>query len=312
MEVGYKVFRAEILKGIDLKSKRFGFEPEITMKCAKRKLRIYEAPISYHGRTYEEGKKIGWKDGVKALGVILKFWLIDDLYVSAYGRGMLNNLTGTPQYLNWIVGLIRKHLGDTVLEVGAGIGNMTGRLMGRRLRYVTCEKDPLYLHALRNRFLRTPSVEVRQLDAAKPEEYSGLEGEFDSALCLNVLEYVDDPRATIGALRDCLKAGGALVVLVPHGRSLFGSVDETLGHRRRFEKQELAGLLEEAGLTVTHGYQLNKIGKPPWWFYGRVLGRRRINKLTLKLFDKTVWLWKLVEPALPWNGLTLVMVAKRQ
>ena len=59
-----------------------GFEPEITMKCAKRKLRVYEVPISYHGRTYEEGKKIGWKDGVKALGVILYFWLVDDLYRS--------------------------------------------------------------------------------------------------------------------------------------------------------------------------------------------------------------------------------------
>jgi len=62
----YKVFRTDLLKSIPIRSNRFGFEPEITMKCAKRKLRIYEVPISYHGRTYEEGKKIGWKDGVKA------------------------------------------------------------------------------------------------------------------------------------------------------------------------------------------------------------------------------------------------------
>lgn len=311
METCYKVFRTDLLKSIPVRSNRFGFEPEITMKCAKRNLRIYEVPISYHGRTYEEGKKIGWKDGVRALGVILKFWLIDDLYVSAYGRGMLNNLTGTPQYLNWIVGLIRKHLGDTVLEVGAGIGNMTGRLMGRRLRYVTCERDPLYLHALRNRFLRTPSVEVRQLDPAQPEDYSGLEGLFDSALCLNVLEYVDDPQTTIHCLRDCLKPGASLVALVPHGRSLFGTVDQALGHRRRFEKQELTNLLEQAGLAVTHSYELNKIGKPAWWFYGHVLGRRHISKPTLKLFDKTVWVWRVVERVIPWSGLTLVMVAKR-
>src|SRR5579862_4637430 len=79
METGYKVFRTDLLKSIPIRSNRFGFETEITMKCAKRQLRIYEVPISYHGRTYEEGKKIGWKDGVKALGVILHFWLIDDL-----------------------------------------------------------------------------------------------------------------------------------------------------------------------------------------------------------------------------------------
>jgi glycosyltransferase involved in cell wall biosynthesis len=98
METCYKVFRTDLLKSIPIRSDRFGFEPEITMKSAKRKLRIYEVPISYHGRTYEEGKKIGWKDGVKALGVILNFWLIDDLYAEPYGRGVLNNLTGTPQY----------------------------------------------------------------------------------------------------------------------------------------------------------------------------------------------------------------------
>ena len=67
METCYKVFRTDLLKSIPIRSDRFGFEPEITMKSAKRKLRIYEVPISYHGRTYEEGKKIGWKDGVKAL-----------------------------------------------------------------------------------------------------------------------------------------------------------------------------------------------------------------------------------------------------
>src|SRR5579872_4590268 len=170
METGYKVFRTDLLKSIPIRSNRFGFEPEITMKCAKRKLRIYEVPISYHGRTYEEGKKIGWKDGLKALGVILKFWLIDDLYATPYGRAFLNNLTGTPQYLSWLARVLRPHVGDTVLEVGAGIGNITGRLMARRLRYVAAEKDPLHLHALRNRFLRTPNVEVRHIDPEMPSD----------------------------------------------------------------------------------------------------------------------------------------------
>ena len=77
MEVGYKVFRAEVLKGIELKSMRFGFEPEITVKLAKKGCRFYEVPISYHGRTYEEGKKITWKDGVAALYCMIRFRLVD-------------------------------------------------------------------------------------------------------------------------------------------------------------------------------------------------------------------------------------------
>lgn len=77
VEVGYKVFRAQVLQGIDLKSSRFGFEPEITMKLAKKGCRFYEVPISYHGRTYEEGKKITWKDGVAALYYMIRFRFSD-------------------------------------------------------------------------------------------------------------------------------------------------------------------------------------------------------------------------------------------
>jgi glycosyltransferase involved in cell wall biosynthesis len=77
METCYKVFRAEIIKSVNLKEKRFGFEPEVTQKIARIKnIRIYEVGISYYGRTYEEGKKIGWKDGVRALYCILKYGLL--------------------------------------------------------------------------------------------------------------------------------------------------------------------------------------------------------------------------------------------
>jgi hypothetical protein len=77
MEVGYKVFRREVLQAITLRSNRFGFEPEVTIKVAKLGCRIYEVPIAYHGRTYEEGKKIGWKDGVAALYHMLKYRFFD-------------------------------------------------------------------------------------------------------------------------------------------------------------------------------------------------------------------------------------------
>ncbi len=73
----YKVFRAEIIKSIGLRSSGFGFEPEITAKVGKRKLRIYEAPISYSGRTYSEGKKITWRDGLVYLWCLIRYRLSD-------------------------------------------------------------------------------------------------------------------------------------------------------------------------------------------------------------------------------------------
>jgi glycosyltransferase involved in cell wall biosynthesis len=75
METCYKVFRREVIQSIRLEENRFGFEPEITVKIAKRRLRVYEVGISYSGRTYEEGKKIGWKDGVRAIWCLIKFSL---------------------------------------------------------------------------------------------------------------------------------------------------------------------------------------------------------------------------------------------
>ena len=312
METCYKVFRTDLLKSIPVRSDRFGIEPELTMKCAKRKLRIYEVPISYHGRTYEEGKKIGWKDGLKALGVVLYFWLIDDLYVQPYGRAFLNNMSGTPQYLSWIAGLVRPYVGDSVMEVGAGIGNITGRLMARRLRYVAAEKDPLYLHALKNRFLRTPNVEVLRFDPENPGGETGIPESFDTALCLNVLEYLDRPEVLLDRLRSLLKPGADLVVLVPQSAFLFGTIDRALGHKRRYRLVELRRLLEDHGFDVRQVHQLNKVGKPAWWFFGKVLHQRHINKLTLKLFDKTVWLWRRLEWLLPWTGLSLVVVARKR
>jgi len=77
MEVGYKVFRAEVLKGIQLRSDRFGVEPELTAKIAKKRWRIYEVPIQYHGRDYTEGKKITWRDGIAAIYHIIRYKFSD-------------------------------------------------------------------------------------------------------------------------------------------------------------------------------------------------------------------------------------------
>ena len=311
METCYKVFRTDLLKSIPIRSDRFGFEPEIAMKSAKRKFRVYEVPISYHGRTYEEGKKIGWKDGIKALAVVFKFWLIDDLYAAPYGRGVLNNLTGTPQYLSWLARKVRPHVGDEVLEVGAGIGNLTGRLMARRMLYVAAEQDPLHLHALRNRFLRTPNVAVQRIDPESAADLAGLENCFDTVLCLNVMEHLQDPASVLDRLGAALKPGGALVMLVPNVAGLYGTLDRSLGHKRRYSAADARQLMEANGFQVEHTESFNKVALLPWWAYSRVLHTGNISKLVLKIFDKSVWFWRRLDALMPWPGLSLLVVARK-
>ena len=304
METCYKVFRTDLLKSIPIRSDRFGFEPEIVMKSAKHKFRIYEVPISYHGRTYEEGKKIGWRDGLKAMAVILRFWLIDDLYAAPRPRRSQQPHRHSP--VPELAGpQTPPHVGDTVLEVGAGIGNLTGRLLVRRLLYVAAEKEPLHLHALRNRFLRTPNVVVQKLDPESAADFRVLENCFDTVLCLNLLEYLDDPAPVIRSFYSTLEPNGMLVVLAPHEEGLFGSLDQGLGHKRRFSKTDACRLLESQGFRVEMAVDFNKAGAPPWWAYSKLFGSRNINKPVLKIFDKTVWIWRRLDPLMPWPGLPL-------
>ena len=86
METCYKVFRRDVIQSIPIEEDRFGFEPEITVKVSRRKLRIYEVGIGYWGRTYEEGKKIGWKDGVRALYCVVKYSIKEHTVKSAPAR----------------------------------------------------------------------------------------------------------------------------------------------------------------------------------------------------------------------------------
>ena len=96
METCYKAFRTSLLQSIPIRSNRFGIEPEITIKLAQRQASIYETPISYHGRTYEEGKKIGWKDAFEAFYLILKYGVLHDIYKDP-GQEILHAFSYAPE-----------------------------------------------------------------------------------------------------------------------------------------------------------------------------------------------------------------------
>src|SRR5690242_805594 len=187
---------------------------------------------------------------------------------------------------------------------------MTARLMGKKLRYVAAEKDPLYLHALRNRFLRTPNVTVCQLDPQEPADFEPWTGQFETAMCVNLLESVDDPQAVLSSLATSLQPGGSVIVLVPHGKALYGSLDRGMGHKRRFEAADLEAMLTQLGFSIKRKIQVNKIGALGWWFSSRILGRQRVSRPALKLWDKSVWLLRRIDPLLPWKGLSMVVVAR--
>jgi glycosyltransferase involved in cell wall biosynthesis len=311
METCYKMFRAPLLKSIPIRSNDFAMEPEITAKIAKRDCRVFEVPISYLGRTYREGKKIGVKDGFKALRAIVKYWLVDDLYQEdEYGSHILHSLERAQRLNRWMTDTIAPHVGSRVLEIGAGIGNITGSLIPRD-RYLVTDINPHYIDYLHSFAMGKPYLEVQPLDLMDTARFEALAGQFDTVVCLNVLEHVSDPLRALSNIRLALAPGGRVVLYVPQHQHLYSTLDEVLGHRCRYDEGTLRRELGASGFELEHLQQFNRFGKAGWWLNGKVLKKRVFSRVQLKLFNLLVPLLRRVDPYLPGTGLGLIAIARK-
>jgi SAM-dependent methyltransferase len=308
---GYKAFRTSLMRSIPLRSDGFGIEPEMTVKLAQRGARIYEVPVSYHGRGYAEGKKITLADALKTPFTVLWYGLRRDVYLNP-GARILDVLAETPRFNAWMASVVAPHLGKRVLEIGAGIGNMSAVLSRGRKQYAATDLEGEHAERLRVRFASNPRVRVERVDAAQAGDFEALNGAIDSVVCLNVIEHVEDDRAVFQNLHDVLEPGGRAVVLVPQGRGLYGSLDEVLGHHRRYTRAELEAGMREAGFELERVFEFNRVTRPGWWVNGKVLRRRSFGRFQLAVFDRLVWLWKVLEGVLPWGGVSLIAVGRKR
>ena len=308
METGYKVFRREVVQSIPLESDRFGFEPEITAKIARRGYRIYEVPIAYRGRGYDEGKKITWRDGVRTLGQIMKYALISDL---DDGHETLERMGHLTRYGRWLWRTIEPDVGNYVLELGAGSGGLTRYLTSRPF-LVASDIQPTYLRKLRERYHGWEGVQVCALDLDQ-QRWTGLpEVPFDTVVASNVLEHIKDDGRVLRNAHAVLQPGGRMILIVPAGPSLFGQIDVAIGHYRRYSQAELCNKLRAAGLDVVRCQHMNFLGIVGWYLNSRLLRRQRVPALQSRLFDLLVPLQAALEGLRPPPiGLSLVAVARK-
>jgi len=311
METCYKMFRAPLLKSIPIRSNDFAIEPEITAKIAKRECRVFEVPISYLGRTYREGKKIGWKDGFKALRAMIKYWFLDDVYAEdEYGSHILHSLERAQRFNRWMAESVAPYVGARVLEIGAGIGNITSWLLPRDF-YLASDINPHYLDYLRNFALGKPYLEVDRIDLEDAACFAPWQEKFDTVVCLNVLEHVRDPLLSLRNMADVLEPGGRLVLYVPQGQHLYSSLDEVLGHRCRYSREMLAGELAATGFELESFSDFNHFAIPGWWLNGKLLKRRHFSRTQLKIFNMVVPVLRRLDPWIPGRGLGLIAVARK-
>ena len=310
METCYKAVRADTLKDLRLRSERFGIEPELTTRLAQSGARIYEVPISYHGRTYAEGKNIGWRDGVQAMWLLFRFRFLDTRFTDDHGRATLESIGTSPQVSRWIVGQFDGAIGNRVFEAGAGIGNITSLLLARE-RIVALDVDPSYVHRLAHRYGHLENFSVIEGDLEDPEVFVTLQDEmFDTVVCVNVLEHLDRPEVALRGFHRILQRGGRAIILVPAHRSLYSALDEAIGHRRRYEGTEVRELLESAGFEVEGLAQFNRLGVLGW-SVNRWLGRTSISRSQVVSFRLMMPLARPLERVEDMPGLSWIAVARK-
>jgi glycosyltransferase involved in cell wall biosynthesis len=286
METGYKVFKKEVLEHLHLKSNRFGFEPEVTAKIAKMNYRIYEVPISYSGRDYWEGKKIKWMDGLKAIFSILRYNFFDSGTEDIVYQ-TLQKMKKLHRYNQWIFSKFRPFLGRRVLEIGSGTGNITKFLLDRDLIIAT-DVEPKYLALLRNTFEKYRKFKIEHLDISGAESERYRSFHIDSVICFNVLEHVEQDETALRRIFNLLEPSGRLLLLVPSHPWLNGSIDEHLGHHRRYGKKELKNKLEAMGFKVILLKYFNRIGILGWFLNSKMLRRKRLPSFQLRIYNLLV------------------------
>lgn len=304
---GFKIFKSSILKNLILKANGFAFEAEVTCEVFKRGQRVYEIPISYEGRSYEEGKKIKWFDFFICL-----YWLIRARLRSIdIGKETLLRMRIARNNNMWMYNKIKPYLKTNILEIGAGFGTISRYLISKNRNLILMDINQDYVDYLKTRFIGNPYVEVIQTDISNVN-VNLKDKKIDTAICINVLEHIERDIDALKNIKDILIEGGNLAVTVPAHKNLFGTMDKELRHYRRYSKEELFHRLEDAGFIVEKIEYLNLLGAIGWFINYKIFKRKHMPVLSIWVFDKLIPLISKIEKYLkiPF-GLCLFAVARK-
>jgi SAM-dependent methyltransferase len=217
-----------------------------------------------------------------------------------------------PRFARWLYHTVRGDLGERVLDAGAGIGTYTELLLDEGKSVIALEYDDAFVTEMKQRFNDDPRVSVHQADLG---DLGGLPvfPEADSAICLNVLEHIEDDLQGIRNIRDRVRPGGTLVALVPAYSWLLNPMDRTLGHHRRYARRRFLERLAEGGWVVERCFRFNAFGIPGWFVAGTLLRRNKPGRDLTRLYDFLVPAFAFLERNVVRGavGLSLVAVCRR-
>jgi SAM-dependent methyltransferase len=217
-------------------------------------------------------------------------------------------------YLRWQIEQFEPSLGSRLLEVGCGVGGILSQLEPREL-LMGIDIEAEEVDFARRRFAGKPAYEFALMDIAQlsAEDRGVLKARrFDSVICINVLEHIDDDAGAVAAMADVLVPGGVLAMLVPAHPALYGHYDAMDGHFRRYTKSRLRAVLTKSGMSVEQLYRFNLVGAAGWFVQYRVLRRKIHQQGHFAVMQAMLPALKAIESRFrPPFGLSLIAVARK-
>lgn len=221
----------------------------------------------------------------------------------------LDQLKAATHYNQWIFSQFQPYLKGNVLEVGCGIGTFTELIAHSCPQVLAVDVNEDYTQQARDRLHLYSNLQIQTADATQLQA----EQTFDTIVMLDVLEHIEDDIGVLHQLKQCLEPNGLLILKVPAFNALHNSMDEAVGHYRRYTQNSLENALEQASLAPLDAWYFNMAGIPGWWFNGSVLRQGTPIGSQVGWFDRCVPLFRTVESYLRCPvGLSLFAIATRQ
>lgn len=206
--------------------------------------------------------------------------------------------------------MIRPYIGQNVLEIGSGVGNLTDKLIPRKTYYAT-DINPLYLHTINNLKEDKPYLSAAYLDLNDIADFRDQNKYFDTVICLNVIEHLDDDFQAMKNISGLIEKDGKAIVLVPRGQWLYGTLDEVLGHKRRYSVDVLKKLADEADLRVHKIVSFNRISSIPWFVNGKILKRRAFGYFQILVLNLLTPIFKRIDKYLPVPSMSFIAILEK-
>ncbi len=212
------------------------------------------------------------------------------------GDATLNALDEADRFTDWMFEQVRPWLGGSILEIGSGKGTY-GRKVQRDFplsRVILSDIDPAYVEELRSGFGGS-NVQALRIDMEEPADFKQVEPPVDSAFALNVLEHTRDDGRALRNVYDALRPGGHFVVLVPAHPFLYGAIDRSIGHTRRYTKKMLLAAVGTTDFTVRRMFYFNALSVVGWFVAGRVLKRTSVSAAPVNVYIRLIPFMRFVE-----------------